>query len=155
MLNPNPYESCERNLFVFRANTCQQETVMFLAARDLSLTEELALLGPQVMLPLLLKSDRCEPVGWPLARPHVQNGHFPPGKATAINSHPARMLTSCCSVWLWEDCWATPSPEWFEFKIHREKTPRAEELDSCSASLESKSNTLRILLLRAANSLDV
>jgi hypothetical protein len=35
------------------------------------------------------KSDLCERVGWPLAGPHVQNGHFPSGKAAAINSHPA------------------------------------------------------------------
>ena len=95
---PKSYESCERNLFVFRANTCQQETVIFFAARDLSLTEELALLGPQVMLPLLLKSDRCERVGWPLAGPRVQNGHFPSGKAAAINSHPAPALSGGCSV---------------------------------------------------------
>lgn len=46
------YESCETNLFMFRANTCQQETVIFFIARDLSHTEELALHAPQVMLPL-------------------------------------------------------------------------------------------------------
>jgi hypothetical protein len=52
MLNPS-YESCERNLFVLRANTCQQETVIFCVARDMPRTEELVLLGPQVILPLL------------------------------------------------------------------------------------------------------
>ena len=83
---------------MFRANTCQQEIVVFFAARDLSLTEELALLGPQVMLPLLLKSDCCERVGWPLAGPRVQNGHFPSGKDAAINSDPAPALSGGCSV---------------------------------------------------------
>ena len=83
---------------MLQANTCQQETVIFFAARDLSLTEELALLGPQVMLPLLLKYDRCEHVGWPLAGPRVQNGHFPPRKVAAINSHPAPALSGGCSV---------------------------------------------------------
>ena len=83
---------------MLRANTCQQETVIFFAARDLSLTEELALFVPQVMLPLLLKSDRCERVGRPLAGPRVQNGHFPPGKAAAINSHPAPALPGGCSM---------------------------------------------------------
>jgi hypothetical protein len=47
------YESCERNLFVLWANTCQQETVIFFIARNLPRTEELVLLGPQVILPLL------------------------------------------------------------------------------------------------------
>ena len=83
---------------MLRANTCQQETVMFFAARDLSLTKELALLGPQVMLPLLLKSDHCERVGWPLVGPCVQNGHFPPGKAAAINSHPTPAFFGGCSI---------------------------------------------------------
>jgi hypothetical protein len=83
---------------VFQANTCQQETVIFFAVGDLSLTEELALLVPQVMLPLLLKSDRCERVGWPLAGPRVQNGHFPLGKTAAINSHPAPALSGGCTV---------------------------------------------------------
>jgi hypothetical protein len=46
-------ESCERNLFVLRANTCQQETEIFFVARDLSRTEELVLLAAQVILPLL------------------------------------------------------------------------------------------------------
>ena len=81
---------------MFRENTCQQETVIFFAARDLTRTEELALLVPQAMLPLLQKSDRCERVGWPLAGPHVQNGHFPSGKS--INSYPAPALPGGCSV---------------------------------------------------------
>ena len=83
---------------MFRANTRQQETMIFFIARDLSLTKELALLVPQVMLPLLLKSDRCERVGWPLAGLRVQNGHFPSGKAAAINSHPAATLPVGCSA---------------------------------------------------------
>ena len=41
---------------MLRANTRQQETVIFFAARDLTRTEELALLVPQVMLPLLQNS---------------------------------------------------------------------------------------------------
>ena len=85
---------------MFRANTCQQEIVIFFAARDLSLAEELALLFPQVILPLLLKFDRCECVGWPLAGLRVQNGHFPPGKAAAINSHLAPALSDGCSIGL-------------------------------------------------------
>jgi len=108
---------------VFRANTCQQETVIFFAARDLTRTEELAFLAPQVMLPLLLKSDRCERVGWPLAGPRVQNGHFPSGKAAAINSHPAPALSGGCSVVDSEKIIEQPTLRRFEFKIHREKTP--------------------------------
>ena len=72
--------------------------MIFFTARDLSVTEELALVAPQVMLSLLLKSDRCERVGWPLTGPRVQNGHFPLGKAAAINSHPAPALSGGCSV---------------------------------------------------------
>ena len=83
---------------MLQANICQQETMIFFAARDLSLTEELALLGPQVMLPLLLKPNRCKHVGWPLAGPRAQNGHFPPGNVAAINSHPAPALSGGCSV---------------------------------------------------------
>ena len=108
---------------MFRANTCQQETVIFFAARDLTQTEELAFLAPQVMLPLLLKSDRCERVGWPLAGPRVQNGHFPSGKAAAINSHPAPALSGGCSVVDSEKIIEQPTLQRFEFKIHREKTP--------------------------------
>ena len=83
---------------MFQANTCQQETVIFFAARDLSWTEELALLVPQVMLPLLPNPTVVKRVGWPLAGPRVQNGHFLSGKATAINSHPAPALSGGCSV---------------------------------------------------------
>ena len=36
-----------------------------------------------------------------------------------------------------------------------ERKPRVEKIDSGSTSLKSKSSTLRLLLLRAANSLDV
>ena len=61
---------------MLRANTCQQETMIFFAARDLTLTEELALLAPQVILPLLQKSDYWKRVSWPLAGLRVQNGHF-------------------------------------------------------------------------------
>ena len=73
---------------MFRANTCQQEIVIFFAARDLSQSEELALLAPQVMLPLCSKSDRWTRVIRPLAAFDVQFGHFPSGKAAAINNHP-------------------------------------------------------------------
>ena len=38
---------------MLRANTLQQEIVIFFAAKDLTRTEELALFVPQVMLPLL------------------------------------------------------------------------------------------------------
>ena len=85
---------------MFRANTCQQETMIFFSARDLSLIEELALLGPQVMLPLLLKFDCCKHVIWTLAGPRVENGHFPLGKAAAINIHPH----CCCPVPAPFDC---------------------------------------------------
>ena len=96
------------------------------------------------------KSDRCERVGWPLAGPRVQNGHFPSGKAAAINSHPAPALSGGCSVLILRRLLSNPLFERFEFKIHREKNPRAKELDSGTASLESKSSMLCLLLLRAA-----
>ena len=83
---------------MLRANTRQQKTVIFFAARDLTQTEELALLVPQVMLPLLQKSYHCERVGWPLAGPRVKNGHFPRGKVAAINSHPAPALSGGYSI---------------------------------------------------------
>src|SRR6266566_3791018 len=69
------------------------------------------------------KSDRCERVGWPLAGPRVQNGHFLPGKATAINSHPAPALSGGCSVVDSEKIIEQPTLRRFEFKIHRDKTP--------------------------------
>ena len=83
---------------MFRMITCKQKTLFFGAVGDIFRTEELALLVPQVMLLLLLKSDHCECVGWPLAGLRVQNGHFPSGKAAAINSHPAPALSSGCST---------------------------------------------------------
>jgi hypothetical protein len=83
---------------VLRENTCQQETAIFFAVRDLSQTEELALLGPQVMLQLLPNPTVVKRVGWPLAGPRVQNGHFPPRKVAAINSHLAPALSRGCSV---------------------------------------------------------
>jgi hypothetical protein len=83
---------------VFQANTCQQETAIFFTARDLSRTEELALLVPQVMLPLLPNLTVVKRVGRPLAGPRVQNGLFPSGKAAAINSHPAPTLPVGCSA---------------------------------------------------------
>ena len=100
------------------------------------------------------KTDRWSCVGWPLAGPRVQNGHFQSGKAAAINSHPTPALSGGCSVWFLRRLLSNPISERFEFKIHWEKNPRAEELDSGSPSLESKFSTLRLLLLRAANSLD-
>ena len=81
---------------MLQENTCQQETVIFFAAGDLSRTEELALLVPQVTVPP--KSDRCERVGWPLTGPRVQNGHFPSGKVGAIYSHPTPALSAACAV---------------------------------------------------------
>ena len=68
------------------------------------------------------KSDHCKHVGWPLVGPCVQNGHFPYGKAVAINSHPAPTLSIGYSAWdFWEDWFEQPLSEWFEFKIHRGK----------------------------------
>ena len=100
------------------------------------------------------KYDHCERVGWPLAGPHAQNGHFPSGKAAAINSHPASALSGGFSIRFLRRLLGNPLSDRFEFKIHWEKNPRAEEFDSGSASLESKFSTLHLLLLRAANSLD-
>ena len=72
--------------------------VVLRAAGDIFRTEELALLAPQVMLPLCSKSDRWTRVVRPLAAPHVQFGLFPSGKAAAINSHPAPTLSVGCSA---------------------------------------------------------
>ena len=60
-------------------------------------TEELALLATQVMLPLCSNCDRWTRVIQSLDPPHVQFGHFPSGKAAAINSHPTIMLSIGCS----------------------------------------------------------
>ena len=83
---------------MLRANTCQLEIEIFFTVRDLSRIEELALLVSQVMLLLLLNLTIVKQVGWPLAGPHVQNGHFPFEKFAAINSHPAPALSSDYSV---------------------------------------------------------
>ena len=72
--------------------------VVLRAAGDIFRTEELALLAPQGMLPLCSISDRWTRVVRPLAAPHVQFGHFPSGKAAAINSHPAPTLSVGCSA---------------------------------------------------------
>ena len=85
------------------------------------------------MLPLLLKSDYWERVDWPLAGPRVQNGHFPQGKAAAINSHPAPPLFGGCSAWDSEKIDWAPLTETFEFKIHLEKI-KSRNLDSGWAS---------------------
>ena len=97
MLSPNLCET-ERNLFVLRMITYQQETQFFFAVGDIFRTEELALLAPHVMLPLSSISDHWTRVVRPLAAPHVQFGHFPSGKAAAINSHPAPTLPVGCSA---------------------------------------------------------
>ena len=70
--------------------------VVLRAAGDIFQTKELALLAPQVMLPLCSISDRSTRVGQPLAAPHVHFGHFPSRKAAAINSHPAPTLFVGC-----------------------------------------------------------
>ena len=62
--------------------------VVLRAAGDIFRTKELALLAPQVMLPLCSKSDCWTRVIRPLAAFDVQFGHFPSGKAAAINNHP-------------------------------------------------------------------
>ena len=97
MLSPNLCET-ERNLFMLRMITYQQETLFFFAVGDIFRTEELALLALHVMLPLSSISDRWTRVVRPLAAPHVQFGHFPSGKAAAINSHPAPTLFVGCST---------------------------------------------------------
>ena len=95
MLSPNLCET-ERNLFMLRMITYQQETMFFFVGGVIFQIEELALLAPHVMLPLRSISDRWTRVVWPLAAPHVQFGHFPSGKAAAINSHPAPTLYVGC-----------------------------------------------------------
>ena len=139
---------------MFRANSCQQETMFFFTTRDLSQIQESTLLGPQVILPLPLKSYHCKHVGWPLAGPRVQNGHLPPGKAATINSHPASLCSVAASFDSEKIVEQPPSLSDLSLKSTKRKPPRAEELDTGSASLESNSSTLRLSLLRAANSLD-
>ena len=68
------------------------------AARDIFQTEDLALLALQVMLPLCSKSDCWTRVIRPLAAFDVQFGHFPSGKAAALNSHPDPTLFVGCSA---------------------------------------------------------
>ena len=97
MLSPNLCET-ERNLFMLRMITCQQKTLFFVVVGDIFRTEELALLAPHVMLSLSSISDRWTRVVRPLAAPHVQYGHFPSGKAMAINSDPAPTLPVGCSA---------------------------------------------------------
>ena len=72
--------------------------VVLRVAGDIFQTEELALLAPQVMLLLCSISDCWTRVVRPFAAPHVQFGHFPSGKAMAINSHPAPTLFVGCSA---------------------------------------------------------
>ena len=97
MLNPNPMKVV-REISLCSEQILASKTMIFFTARDLSQTEELALLVPQVMLPLLPNLTIVKRVGWPLAGPCVQNGHFPSEKAAAINSHPALTLSGGCSV---------------------------------------------------------
>ena len=153
MLNPNLWKMWEKSL-------CAPSK--YLPARDCDLLRcerfasdwGVSITCSSSNVTVAPKSDRCELVGWPLAGPRVQNGHFPSGKAAAINSHHASALFGGCSVWFLRRLLSNPLSERFEFKIHQEKNLRAKELDSGSASLESKFSTLRLLLLRAANSLD-
>ena len=70
--------------------------IVLRAAGDIFRTEELALLSPQVMLPLCSIFDRSTHVVQSVAAPRVQFGHFPSGKAAAINSHPAPTLSVGC-----------------------------------------------------------
>ena len=72
--------------------------VVLRAAGDIFWTEELALLAPQVMLPLCSISDCLTHVVQPLAAPHVHFGHFPSWNHAAINSHPAPTFFVGCSA---------------------------------------------------------
>ena len=72
--------------------------IVLRAAGDIFRTVELALLAPQVILPLCSKSDRWTRVVRPLVAPAVQYGLFPSRKAAAINSRPAPTLSVGCSA---------------------------------------------------------
>jgi hypothetical protein len=100
-------------------------------------------------------SDRWSRGVSPLAETHVHFGHFPMGRLRLYIATPHRLLSVAALFDLREDCVSNPLSESdLSLKSNREKTPRPEELDSGSASLESKFSTLRLLLLRAADSLD-
>jgi hypothetical protein len=73
-------------------------SAFFGPAGDIFQTEELAFLAPQEMLLLCSISDLWNHVVQPLADLCVQFGHFPLGKAVAINSHPAPMMSVSCSA---------------------------------------------------------
>ena len=71
--------------------------MIFFAARDLPRTEELAFLAPQEMLPLC-SNPTVGIVSFGHRLRPMSNGHFPSGKAAAINSHLAPALSGGCSV---------------------------------------------------------
>ena len=104
MLSPKPMQDWEKSLYVSN-DYLPAVDVVLRAAGDIFRTEELALLAPQVMLPLCSISDRWTRVVRPLAALHVQFGLFPSGKAAAINSHPAPALSGGCSVYDFREDW--------------------------------------------------
>ena len=97
MLNPNPMKDARE------ISLCPSK---YLSARDFDLLRYERFVSDQGVsitcsssnVTVAPKSDRCERVGWPLAGPHVQNGHFPSAKVAAINSHPAPASFGGCSV---------------------------------------------------------
>jgi hypothetical protein len=88
----------EKSLYASNDYLAAVDVVLHVAG-DIFRTEELALLAPQVMLPLCIISDHWTHVVQPLAAPHVHFGHFPSGKVAAINSHPAPTLFVGCSAY--------------------------------------------------------
>src|SRR3990170_8829944 len=88
------------------------------------------------------KSDRCETCRLAIGWTACPKWSFPIREGCGYKEPPRTGFVRWLLRLILRRLLSNPLSERFEFKIHREKKPRAKELDSSLASLESMFSTL-------------